>query len=328
MSFLKTVTESDRKEHVRYKVNGTAILHHYAIHPGNICKQSTFLVIAVISQPGGIRVRQAIRNTWGSLAAKEHGVHFFFVLGRIKDDVVQNRLTAEAEEFQDILQSNQFVDAYQTSTVKTLSLFQWCAGFCAMSRYVLRVDDDVWLNVPDFLRFLQQNLNNSRALGYIVRGAVVNRIPGHKHYVPREEYMPDEYPAYLSGAIFAVPTTYLPALISESHVHNSIFLDDVFVTGILMPAINLEFEQMPGYPRFALLRNETCPQKDYIAIHGLKRTDLYRYWAGLCYRGQKREFLRRQKLFVTAAVDVIGRNFTDNFTRKKMKRTIRKDYFN
>ena len=284
---VQTHPTGKRNVDVKFKVNASAVSQQYTIQPEK-CNQATLLVIAVISQPAGFNIRRAIRDTWGSLAAKKYDVRFFFVLGRIGDKLLQTKLEAEAKTFRDILQSNQFVDAYRASTMKTLSLFQWCAGFCAGSKFVLRVDDDVWLNLPDFMEFIRDNLERPRALGYKIRkGAAVNRDPNHKYYVPREEFVSDTYPAYLSGALLTVPTKYLPLLIHESLRHTRVFLDDIFVAGILMPAINLKFAYMPRYANVEDVADRECPQKVFTAIHHAKRIDLRRFWTDPCYSSTK-----------------------------------------
>ena len=134
---LNRETTITRDCNLQFKVNASAISHRYPIQ--------------------------------SDLAAKEVGVRILFVLGRIRKATIQTRLETKAASSRDILQSNQFVDTYQTSTVKTLSLFQWCAGFCSVTKYVLRIDDDVWLNLLDFLTFIRKNLESSRALGEHLR---------------------------------------------------------------------------------------------------------------------------------------------------------------
>ncbi|KAG7159908.1 Beta-1-3-galactosyltransferase 5-like 6 [Homarus americanus] len=59
----------------------------------------------------------------------------------------QDRVTAEAKQHGDIAQDLSFHDSYSNLTLKTLSLLSWAQNFCRDTSYVLKIDDDVFLNV-------------------------------------------------------------------------------------------------------------------------------------------------------------------------------------
>jgi beta-1,3-galactosyltransferase 1 len=285
----------------KYAVDAKSVIGQYEIMPKPCWEfphPEIQLLIAVISKPTGQRVRQAIRETWGSLADPACGLRLFFVLGRTVDEAVQRQLNSEAELHHDILQSNQYEDQYRASTLKTLHLFQWCSAFCPKSLYVLRIDDDVWLNLPLYHKFISHHFHAypMHAIGKILpKNSPVMRAPTNKYYVPREEYPADKYPAYMIGAIFAVPTTFLAEILwaSKQKEHlPAVFLDDVQVLGRLLPAVNLTFAAMPNYADredFAIthLRYELCPHKNKISIHHSRLKDLYSFWRDPCYKYQK-----------------------------------------
>ncbi|NWI21742.1 B3GT4 galactosyltransferase, partial [Crypturellus soui] len=59
-------------------------------------------------------------------------------------------LVHEAAAHGDLLQGP-FADTYRNLTRKTLLLLAWAAARCPGARYVLKADDDVYVNVPALL---------------------------------------------------------------------------------------------------------------------------------------------------------------------------------
>ena len=278
--------------------NRTFNKHHYRVRPESIrwqydlmpapCDSRIVLVMAVISSPHGSEVRKAIRRTWGSLVEPRCGLKLMFVLGKIVSRPLQLKLTEESKQYGDILQSNQFDDHYRASSLKTLQLFQWCAAFCNTSNYVTRIDDDVWVNVPAYLKFFHEKSRRHQAIGGIIpRGTGVVRDPSHKAYLSREEFPRNTFPRYLQGAIFATPTKVLGRILAAHSVQTAtVFLDDVYITGRLMALVNLSFVDMQPYLESEKVNLHECGHKDVLAIHHAKLKLMYSYWNSPCAKFQ------------------------------------------
>ena len=190
----------------------------------------------------------------------------------------------ESKECGDILQSNQFDDDYRASSLKTLQLFQWCATFCKTSKYVTRIDNDVWVNVPAYFEFFRQKWRRGRATGSIIpRGYPVIRDPSHKGYLWREEFPADVLLRYMSGAIFATPIKALGKILAAHSLQPvTVFLDDVYVIGQLMPLVSLSFINMPQYVDSERVKLDECGHKHMLAIHHARLTHIYSYWNNSC----------------------------------------------
>ena len=76
-------------------------------------------------------------------------------------------LHQEAEKYGDIIQSNQFDDKYRAAAHKAIHLFQWGGTFCPESTYTAKIDDDNWLNLPKYLKFLKDNQENDYVYGAV-----------------------------------------------------------------------------------------------------------------------------------------------------------------
>lgn len=138
----------------------------YTINPGyEICKPKTlvYLLISVSSSPGNFKKRQTLRDTWTRRSLFPH-TRLVFMLGDTTDAKTRDLLKLESHIYQDIVQSSSFMDAYRNLTFKFVMSLKWISEYCAASKYVLKVDDDVFTNmfmlVPRLLsgNLLQHNM--------------------------------------------------------------------------------------------------------------------------------------------------------------------------
>ena len=70
---------------------------------------------------------------------------FFVYPGKPDSPDVHRRLTSEANDFSDIMLED-FRDTYLNLTLKTTFLLKWAAKSCATTKYVFKIDDDVFVN--------------------------------------------------------------------------------------------------------------------------------------------------------------------------------------
>ena len=108
--------------------------------------------------------RQSVRDTWIN-SIKQHkiqNVSVIFLIGNqnsFKNFTLTNRILEESAKFGDILQAD-MVDHYNNLTLKsvfTLKFFLNESNFedSKAPFYLMKVDNDVYLNVPQLLRLLE-----------------------------------------------------------------------------------------------------------------------------------------------------------------------------
>ncbi|XP_043856494.1 beta-1,3-galactosyltransferase 4 isoform X2 [Dromiciops gliroides] len=178
-------------------------LPHLLIPNVGVCRGSSsqlFLLILVSTAPEHQEQRDAIRASWGGLRELQgHLIRTLFVLGEPDDrwENIKEVLKWEAQVEGDIVQAA-FMDSYRNLTLKTLSGLAWAARYCPDVRYVLKTDDDVYINVPGLVaelnqrgKDLKQDLQQRNAKGDgIVQGDRIakteeKKIEGaHKLYPP------------------------------------------------------------------------------------------------------------------------------------------------
>ena len=73
---------------------------------------------------------------------------------------------------------------------------------CDNVPYVLKTDDDVFVNVRNLLKFVVENRKPNLLVGTLQCGAVPIRDPHNKWYAPKYMIGAAVYPNYLSGTAY------------------------------------------------------------------------------------------------------------------------------
>ena len=108
-------------------------------------KPKTQLLVTVISAPTHFEERKAIRfGGWGDTAKNMSKVAFAFVVGYNEEFHLD--LEYESDLFGDIIITDH-VDSYNNLTLKTLAAFDWMQTFCPQAEYLLKTDDDMFIQV-------------------------------------------------------------------------------------------------------------------------------------------------------------------------------------
>jgi hypothetical protein len=128
------------------------------------------LFIAVVSAPNNFERRAMIRQTWpnhlknqSNMYKKLNVVGFSFVIGLTNDSAVQQTVVEESENYGDILQIN-IMDKYEDLSMKVASLLNWVNTYCPSVDYLLKVDDDVYVNVHNLATVIHSLTPSERSV--------------------------------------------------------------------------------------------------------------------------------------------------------------------
>lgn len=136
--------------------------------------------IAINSAPGNVLRRKAIRETWlktlndgklirgsGDRVIQVAGFAFFIGNSTPKTD-----LTEEREQFKDILQID-MLDTYYNISIKVAGLLNWIDTRCRGVDFVLKTDDDMYVNMINLANFLHPiDKKDVRLYGKLTHGTV------------------------------------------------------------------------------------------------------------------------------------------------------------
>ena len=129
----------------------------YTIITKTVCKdKDLFLISYIHTAPSHYKRRMVIRETWGNPKYyPDVKVRVVFVMGKTFDkEEVQSSLEYEAEQYGDIVQED-FLDSYKNLTYKGIGALKWVTKYCSHAKFVLKADDDIFVNTFTLLRHLK-----------------------------------------------------------------------------------------------------------------------------------------------------------------------------
>ncbi|CAG9794268.1 unnamed protein product [Diatraea saccharalis] len=172
---------------------------------------------------------------------------FLLGLPSQNDSDVQNKIDEEVEKYGDIIQEG-FIDSYNNLTLKSIMMLKWITNKCNDSvRYILKTDDDMYINVPNLILILNNRSKEYEdkvskgykdkeymLIGDLISGARPVLDSNNKWYSPRYMYGGRVYPTYLSGTGYAFSAPTAQALYASALKTNYFHLEDIYITGNLV----------------------------------------------------------------------------------------------
>ena len=163
------------------------------------CEYKYKLIILVQSYISDFNKRSIIRGTWGEDIIKKENYRWrlLFLVGKPKDWKEFQSLAFEAAFYKDILLINS-----SKLTEKLQKGFQWASKYCEFD-YLLKADDDVFVNIPALFNYLDEPSTPKTELytGHVMWWSTVARSG---EYEANNEYKRDVYPRFCSGTGFVV----------------------------------------------------------------------------------------------------------------------------
>ncbi|CAL1683909.1 unnamed protein product [Lasius platythorax] len=212
---------------------------------------ATFLIWIITSYAGDPSARSALRRAYTDEELQTLGIERVFLLGMLNDDaknrthVSQEALLDESRRFSDILQGD-FLDTYRNLTLKHLMGLRWATNNCKCVKYIMKMDDDIVVNIYGILEKLHSGIIEKDSLaGYSLKNMVPVREPANKWYVSKMEYADNIYPDFVSGWLYVTSSQVANQLINYAESsHKYFWIDDVFVTGILRKLLNIKIQDI------------------------------------------------------------------------------------
>lgn len=134
----------------------------YILNPEySVCGNSNspvYILVYVHSGPTNYQRRVVIRETWATRTLFPD-LRLVFMIGKTLDANTMKAIAYENELYQDIVQED-FIDSYKNLTYKGVMALKWISIYCAQTKYVLKVDDDIVVNtftLTNHLKFLDKH---------------------------------------------------------------------------------------------------------------------------------------------------------------------------
>lgn len=250
----------------------------YLLNQNNVCKdKDVLLLLFVKSSPENFERRQAIRSTWGNESYVSHKLGVIlkvvFVMG-VHTDVTNSFLLQDLQEehknYRDLVQQ-EFLDTFHNLTIKLLLQFRWMHENCAHARFMMSADDDVFVHMPNLVRYLQDlRRRNVRDhwVGHVHRGAPPIRSKNSKYFMPFDMYQWNSYPDYTAGAGYVISGDVAAKIYQATlSLNASMYIDDVFM-GICAIAAGVSPQEHVYFSGEGRTPYHPCIYEKMITSHG------------------------------------------------------------
>ncbi|XP_074932264.1 LOW QUALITY PROTEIN: beta-1,3-galactosyltransferase 2-like [Phalacrocorax aristotelis] len=255
--------------------------YRFLLNEPDKCRNETpFLVLLVVTEPGDIRARDAIRQTWGNESSVP-GISMLrlFLVGvhPVFGQALASVLEEESLLHHDILQQD-FLDTYNNLTLKTLMGMEWVSKHCPNASYVVKADHDVFLNLGYLVeRFLVPPKENFMT-GYIYRNSGPIRSKAYKWYVPYEVYPNNTYPPYCGGPAYVLSGDLASKIYNVAQTLPVINMEDSFM-GICLHALGISVTRSPwGAFSMYWIKYDKCHFSRLVMVHHYQPQDLLTVW--------------------------------------------------
>ncbi len=243
---------------IQYFTQWHSVINNYSyesVIPGReLCDKDTDTVVLIHSHHTHRDRRRAIRDTWGRAVQKNTWpnatvtnkvkVGFLFGIRPQGTRGLDLALTTEYNIHRDIIQGS-FIESYGNLTLKSLLGLKWVLTYCSHVKYVIKSDDDMFINFPVLLDELaRQNMNRS-ILGNYLSSSKVLRTGKWKADVAGYPFL--FFPPYVSGGCYVISGDLVPELYEASKYVRYLNLEDVYITGILVKVIDAKHIRMYGF---------------------------------------------------------------------------------
>ncbi|XP_061174712.1 beta-1,3-galactosyltransferase 1-like [Saccostrea echinata] len=247
----------------------------------NHTEENVSILLLVFSKHENVNQRKALRRTW--LSKAKGNITYIFVFGKSEMAELNYNIADEQRLYNDILLIN-FTENYRNLTLKTISAFKWAVSYCSHVNYVMKVDDDMWVNLEALQEFVTtpMGLSTNKLFGSCSKNARPFRESSHKYYVPYSMYPESTYPPYCSGTGYLTHMNLIRDIVKLSPNIPFFPLEDIYIALCLQQlGFNVHnmmpFHSYKVYPHPCLYRSSIV-----ITSHGITANELKLIWKGNC----------------------------------------------
>lgn len=161
------------------------------------CSRNITLLAMVTISTSKFRTRNIIRKTWSNQSLVTN-MRVVFLLGISLNSTINDLIKQESSLYSDIVQQS-FLDTYRNLTLKTLMGLKWASIYCSNSKFIMKVDDNVFVNSIKLIDYLNRLLDTNIPISnsFFCKSwfnSTVRRDNKSKFYVSREDYIENIYP--------------------------------------------------------------------------------------------------------------------------------------
>ncbi|XP_062590641.1 beta-1,3-galactosyltransferase 5-like [Saccostrea cucullata] len=203
------------------------------------------LLVMISSRPTHFDRRTALRESWISLLSSDKRIRHFFIIGRSKTAFYNEIANTEGNIFNDIIQMD-MEDTDENETNKSIAMLGWVHKNCAKVQYVLKINDDVFLNIHLLIKDLQHTHKKNAVIGCRVDDSktILNSV---FRLVSFAQFDRSKQPVYVKSSAYLITGDIISKMYMATHHVSNITTEDKYITGLCREYIKAEAVGHPGF---------------------------------------------------------------------------------
>jgi hypothetical protein len=249
------------------------------------------ILILIFTVPSNFLERKVIRETWLTPSYNNTGqVRHAFLIGTTNDEILTSQVKQEDADFGDIIQFN-FWESYRNLTLKTLMGFKWATEFCSNAHFIMKTDDDVYVNINGLIRTLLIHGSSLRTsvAGLCELGTLRETNPSSKWYVSPREYPYRRYHGMCRGFGYITSMHTLHNIFKVYVNIPYIYLEDVYI-GFCVKRLGYNLVNIGGFVLEGDIEYSPCNLKhpEFVLGHHVSLQQMKVAWNTPCDNGLPR----------------------------------------
>lgn len=232
------------------------------IHEPRVCKNHSTpdLLILVHSYVYHFTHRNVFRRTIGKYNIYNNlKTKVVFVIGYETNQKLMKKVNDEIAQHHDILMLD-IPDSYTKLTYRVVGWLKWFSKSCENVQHVIKLDDDTFINM-----FTISTIYNACGKYKITDGfctkmscnvwkAMVPHRSWSRYRVSLSQFSRDLYPDFCPGYAVFIPAPLMPQLLNATKFVQFLWLDDIYLTGLLVEYLGIEHHQASNFTINTLLK--------------------------------------------------------------------------
>jgi hypothetical protein len=280
----------------------------YLLLNPNICSDVDHIdiIIMVYIATDRLEKRQRIRDSFAQASLfRPFEIRVAFLLGKTHNKTLERILWLEHAKYNDTIMGD-FIDTYHNLTLKGVMGFRWISQYCSHADFVLKLDDDMIVNMFYLLHSVLAHMRGKRNIIlchlFFIGRATIYRYGKWKvdsHIFPSKAVYPYNY---CNGPFVLMTSDLIEPMYEAAKTTPFFWIDDIYLFGML-PCIvgNITFFAANDFVIFdehAIInctryQGAMCP----IFATGISDEKYWTYWSMI-----KDIYSRNDRRLITVAV--------------------------
>ena len=153
-------------------------------------------------------------------------------------------------------------------------LLKWYNQKCSHVPYLLKCDDDVFLNTKNLHNLVSNITVEDVLIGYLWCDNYPRRNRWEKNYTPESVYVQDTFPPHLNGPGYLISTSVAQKLFRAARNVSWFIWEDVYLTGMVAQAAGITPEDHNDFYYFHCTQIDACIYSQIILAPNLMINDI------------------------------------------------------